>query len=110
MTSIEANTECIGECRKPRSSSRRGLSVCRLRDCPIGVVEDRKVNLRRLQLKYGEQVEETNFTTLTSGRPSKGMPAWKDVHSKQDFAGILGYLRTFQEKRGRHGPIIAPHW
>jgi polar amino acid transport system substrate-binding protein len=65
---------------------------------PSGVVEDRKINLRRLHLKYGEQLEEAFFSTVTNGRPSKGMPAWKDVYSKQDFTDILGYLRTIQEK------------
>jgi polar amino acid transport system substrate-binding protein len=65
---------------------------------PNGVVEDRKINLRRLQLKYGEQLEQTYFTTVNSGRPSKGMPAWKEVFTQQDLADILGYLRTIQEK------------
>jgi len=65
---------------------------------PSGVVEDRKINLRRLHLKYGEQLEETYFTTVTNGRPTKGMPAWKDMFSRQDFVDILGYLRTIQEK------------
>jgi polar amino acid transport system substrate-binding protein len=65
---------------------------------PNGVVEDRKINLRRLQLKYGEQLEQTYFTTVNGGRPSKGMPAWKEVFTQQDLADILGYLRTIQEK------------
>ena len=65
---------------------------------PSGVVEDRKINLRRLHLKYGEQLEETYFTTVTNGRPTKGMPSWKDTFSHQDFVDILGYLRTIQEK------------
>lgn len=65
---------------------------------PNAVVEDRKINLRRLQIKYGEQMEETYLATVTSGRPSKGMPAWKDVFTRQDFADILSYLKTVQEK------------
>lgn len=73
-------------------------STCAHCHGPSGVVEDRKINLRRLHLKYGEQLEETYFTTVTNGRPSKGMPAWKDVFSHQDFADVLGYLRTIQEK------------
>ena len=46
---------------------------------PNAVVEDRKINLRRLQIKYAERMEETYFTTVLQGRPSKGMPAWKEV-------------------------------
>ena len=65
---------------------------------PNAVVEDRKINLRRLQTKYAEQMEETFFATVTNGRPSKGMPAWKDVFKQQDFANILAYLKTVQEK------------
>jgi len=65
---------------------------------PNAVVEDRKINLRRLQVKYGEQMEDTFFTTVTNGRPTKGMPAWKDVFKHQDFINILSYLKTVQEK------------
>lgn len=65
---------------------------------PNAVVEDRKINLRRLQMKYGDQMDETYFTTVNNGRPSKGMPAWKDVFKHQDFVNILGYLKTLQEK------------
>jgi polar amino acid transport system substrate-binding protein len=65
---------------------------------PNAVVEDRKINLRRLQLKYGEKMEETYLATVTDGRPSKGMPAWKEVFKPQDFVDILAYLKTVQEK------------
>ena len=65
---------------------------------PNAVVDDRKINLRRLQLKYGEQMESTFFTTVNDGRPAKGMPAWKAVFEPQDFTDILAYLKTLQEK------------
>jgi ABC-type amino acid transport substrate-binding protein len=65
---------------------------------PNAVVEDRKINLRRLQIKYGDQMDETFFTTVTNGRPAKGMPAWKDVFKHEDFVNILSYLKTLQEK------------
>lgn len=65
---------------------------------PNGVVEDRKINLRRLHVKYGDQMEETYFTTVNNGRPSKGMPAWKEVFKPQDFVNILAFLKTIQEK------------
>lgn len=65
---------------------------------PNAVVEDRKINLRRLRMKYGAQMEETYFSTVTNGRPTKGMPAWKDVFKHQDLVNILSYLQTVQEK------------
>ena len=65
---------------------------------PDAVVNDRKINLRRLEVKYGEQMDETFFLTVTNGRPAKGMPAWKDVFKHEDFVNILAYLKSVQEK------------
>jgi polar amino acid transport system substrate-binding protein len=65
---------------------------------PNAVVADRKIDLRRLGHKYGEQMEDVFFTTVTNGRPAKGMPAWKDAFKEQDFVNILSYLKTVQEK------------
>jgi mono/diheme cytochrome c family protein len=65
---------------------------------PNAIVADRKINLRLLQRKHGEQMNEVFFTTVTNGRPTKGMPAWKDVFKQQDFVNILAYLNTVQEK------------
>lgn len=65
---------------------------------PNAVVEDRKINLRRLQVKYADQMEEVYFAAVTNGRPTKGMPSWKDVFKPQDFVDILAYLKTLQEK------------
>ena len=65
---------------------------------PDAIVADRKINLRRLKEKYSEQIDEVFFTTVQNGRPSKGMPAWKEVFKQQDFVNILAYLKTVQEK------------
>ena len=65
---------------------------------PNAVVADRKINLRLLQRKHGDQMSEMFFTTVTNGRPAKGMPAWKDVFKHQDFVNILAYLNTVQDK------------
>jgi mono/diheme cytochrome c family protein len=43
-------------------------------------------------------MEETHVTTVTNGRPSKGMPAWKNVFEQQDFVDILAGLKTVREK------------
>ena len=65
---------------------------------PNAVVADRKIDLRRLKHKYGDEMEPVFFTTVTQGRPAKGMPSWKDVFKQQDFVNILAYLNTLQEK------------
>ena len=65
---------------------------------PNAIVADRKINLRLLQRKHGEQMNEVFFTTVTNGRSTKGMPAWKDVFKHQDFVNILAYLNTVQDK------------
>lgn len=65
---------------------------------PDAIVADRKIDLRRLERKYEDEMDKVFFTTVTEGRPSKGMPAWKDVYSHQDFVNILAYLKTLQNK------------
>jgi ABC-type amino acid transport substrate-binding protein/cytochrome c553 len=72
-------------------------STCAHCHGPNAVVADRKINLRLLDRKYGERVDDVFFTTVTDGRPTKGMPAWKDVYKQQDFVNILAYLKTVQE-------------
>ena len=73
-------------------------STCAHCHGPNAIVGDRKVDLRRLKRKYGDQMEEVFLTTVTDGRPTKGMPPWKDVFKEQDFVNILTYLNTVQEK------------
>jgi polar amino acid transport system substrate-binding protein len=65
---------------------------------PDAIVADRKINLRVLKHKYGDQMPEVFFTTVTQGRLAKGMPSWKDVFKHQDFVNILAYLNTVQDK------------
>jgi polar amino acid transport system substrate-binding protein len=64
---------------------------------PNAVVADRKINLRLLSRKYGQEMSEVFFTTVVNGRPTKGMPTWKEVFRQQDFVNILAYLRTVQD-------------
>ncbi len=65
---------------------------------PDAIVEDRRINLRRLHHKYGDQMSDVFFTTVTHGRPAKGMPNWSAVFTHADFVNILAYLDTVQEK------------
>lgn len=64
---------------------------------PNAVVADRKINLRLLRRKYGDEMDAVFLTTVTNGRPAKGMPTWKDVFKQQDFINILAFLKTVQE-------------
>jgi ABC-type amino acid transport substrate-binding protein len=64
---------------------------------PNAVVADRKINLRLLKRKYGDEMDAVFLTTVTDGRPTKGMPTWKEVFKQQDFANILAFLKTVQE-------------
>lgn len=73
-------------------------STCAHCHGPNAIVADRKINLRLLQRKHGDQMSEVFFTAVTNGRPTKGMPAWKDVFKHQDFVNILAFLNTVQEK------------
>ncbi|UQR63025.1 transporter substrate-binding domain-containing protein [Bradyrhizobium sp. C-145] len=61
---------------------------------------ERRIDLRRLQLRYGENARSTFWTTVHEGRPSKGMPAWKDVLTDEDFNNIYAYLTTVQASAG----------
>jgi ABC-type amino acid transport substrate-binding protein len=65
---------------------------------PNAIVADRKINLRLLKRKYGDEMDAVFFTTVTEGRPSKGMPTWKEVFKQQDFVNILAFLKTVQEQ------------
>lgn len=65
---------------------------------PDAIVAERRINLRLLKQRYGDRMAEVFFTTVTAGRPTKGMPAWKSVFTAQDFANIFAYLKTVQNK------------
>jgi polar amino acid transport system substrate-binding protein len=57
---------------------------------------ERRIDLRRLQLRYGENARATFWTTVYEGRPSKGMPAWKEVLTDDVLNDIYAYLITIQ--------------
>lgn len=64
---------------------------------PDAVVSERRINLRLLHHRYGDQMEEVFHTTVTHGRPSKGMPNWSGVFSEDDFSKIFAWLKTVQQ-------------
>ncbi len=62
------------------------------------VQSERRINLRLLQHKYGDKMDETFTYTVTHGRVEKGMPNWTDIISDDDFSKILAFLHTVQTK------------
>ena len=64
------------------------------------VQSERRIDLRRLQLRYGENARATFWTTVHEGRLSKGMPAWKEVLTDDALNDIYAYLLTLQTSAG----------
>ncbi|MBV8092361.1 MAG: transporter substrate-binding domain-containing protein [Acetobacteraceae bacterium] len=60
------------------------------------VVAERRVNLRLMQRRYHDKMDETFLYTVTHGRPEKGMPNWTGVFTDEQFAKILAYIHTVQ--------------
>ncbi|MBV8399000.1 MAG: transporter substrate-binding domain-containing protein [Acetobacteraceae bacterium] len=65
---------------------------------PGAVTTERRINLRLLQRRYGEKMDETFMYTVTHGRPEKGMPNWSGVFTEDQFAQILSFLHTVQTR------------
>ncbi|NPU64334.1 transporter substrate-binding domain-containing protein [Bradyrhizobium sp. 83012] len=63
---------------------------------PDAVQAERRIDLRRLQTRYGEDMRDKYWTTVHEGRPSKGMPAWKEVFTDDQFESIYSFLLTVQ--------------
>jgi polar amino acid transport system substrate-binding protein len=61
---------------------------------------ERRIDLRRLQLRYGENARATFWITVHEGRLSKGMPAWKEVLTDDVLNDIYAYLLTKQTSAG----------
>jgi ABC-type amino acid transport substrate-binding protein len=63
---------------------------------PDAVQSERKIDLRLLRHRYGEEMREKYWTTVHEGRPTKGMPAWKEVYTDDQFDSIYSFLLTVQ--------------
>ena len=63
---------------------------------PDAVQSERRINLRLLHNRYGEEMRAKFWTTVHEGRPAKGMPAWKEVFTEDQFENIYAYLLTVQ--------------
>jgi polar amino acid transport system substrate-binding protein len=63
---------------------------------PNAVQAERRINLRLLQHRYGDKMDEIFRYTVTHGRPTKGMPNWREVLSDDQFDKILAFLHAVQ--------------
>ena len=64
---------------------------------PDAIQSERRINLRLLHHRYGDDLDDVFHTTVTKGRPAKGMPTWEGIFSEDDFAKILAFLKTVQQ-------------
>jgi len=53
-------------------------------------------DLRKLQRRYKDDWRDTALTTIKNGRPTLGMPTWKDSFSTEQIDSILAFLGTIQ--------------
>jgi ABC-type amino acid transport substrate-binding protein len=63
---------------------------------PDAIQSERRIDLRRLKLRYGDSMRDTYWLTVHEGRPAKGMPAWKDVFDDTQLNEVYAYLATIQ--------------
>jgi polar amino acid transport system substrate-binding protein len=54
-------------------------------------------NLRHLRARYGADMHDVFTSTVTNGRPDKGMPVWGEVLDAKSIDTIYSYLETIQE-------------
>lgn len=57
---------------------------------------ERPRDLRRLNLRYGQQAPRMFYETVSNGRLDKGMPVWKTVLSDDVLWRIFTFLETVQ--------------
>ena len=57
----------------------------------------RERDLRRLKSRYDEKWPEVAKTTIREGRPTLGMPTWKDLLKEKDVDEVMAFLTTIQK-------------
>ena len=65
---------------------------------PDAVQGVKKIDLRRLTLRYSDGAHNMYWKTVHEGRPAKGMPTWKGVLTDEQFTQIFAFLSTIQSK------------
>jgi polar amino acid transport system substrate-binding protein len=64
---------------------------------PDAIQGERRINLRLLQHRYHDRMNEVFLTTVHQGRVTKGMPKWGGILSEDEFQKILAFLHSVQE-------------
>ena len=57
---------------------------------------ERAQDLRRLKIRYGDERSNVYWTTVTVGRPDKGMPSWSEILDAKALQHIQAFLETAQ--------------
>ena len=65
---------------------------------PDAVQGEKRIDLRRLTLRYGDGAHNMYWKTVHEGRPTKGMPTWKGVFTDEEFTKIYAFLSSVQTK------------
>jgi mono/diheme cytochrome c family protein len=65
---------------------------------PNAISPDPPKDLRRLQVRYDERMSEVFYSTVTHGRPDKGMPNWKGVLEDETLWTIYTFLQSVQSR------------
>ncbi|MGY8669027.1 transporter substrate-binding domain-containing protein [Bradyrhizobium sp. UFLA05-109] len=65
---------------------------------PDAIQSEKKIDLRLLRHRYGDEMREKFWTTVHEGRPAKGMPAWREVFTDDQFDNIYSFLLTVQSE------------
>lgn len=63
---------------------------------PDAVQAERKIDLRLLKKRYGDDMRDKYWVTVHEGRPAKGMPAWKEVYTDEQLNNVYAFLLTVQ--------------
>jgi mono/diheme cytochrome c family protein len=65
---------------------------------PNAVSPDPPRDLRRLKARYGRRMAEVFHTTVTNGRPDKGMPTWGGQLSDEVLWTVFTFLQSVQKE------------
>ncbi|HXJ77934.1 MAG TPA: transporter substrate-binding domain-containing protein [Candidatus Methylomirabilis sp.] len=63
---------------------------------PNAMSPEQSRDLRRLRLRYGDQMRDVAVATITGGRPARGMPTWGDALGPEAIREIVTFLESVQ--------------
>lgn len=63
---------------------------------PNAVVWGNKFDLRRLRKRHGENADQVFRKAVLNGRPSKGMPKWKNRINEEQLEAMTSYIFSIQ--------------